>query len=58
MVEVPEEQQDAATALAGSGPAYSNYVIEHLAAGTALGLVPDAARRMAVAAALRSASGG
>ncbi|GAA3020183.1 pyrroline-5-carboxylate reductase [Streptomyces drozdowiczii] len=52
MVEIPEEQQDAATALAGSGPAYFYYVIEQLAAaGTALGLDPDAARRMSVAAA-------
>ncbi|NED12610.1 pyrroline-5-carboxylate reductase dimerization domain-containing protein, partial [Streptomyces sp. SID9124] len=57
VVEIPEEQQDAATALAGSGPAYFYYVIEHLAAaGAALGLAPDAARRMAVAAA--SGAGG
>jgi pyrroline-5-carboxylate reductase len=43
-----EDQLDTLTALAGSGPAYVFEVVESLAgAGTALGLSPDEARRLA-----------
>ena len=41
---------DAVTALSGSGPAYAFALMEHMAAaGTALGLDPDVARRLAIA---------
>jgi pyrroline-5-carboxylate reductase len=57
-----EEALDAVTALSASGPAYVFYVIEAMVrAGTAMGLAPDDARRLAVdtvagAAALAAAS--
>lgn len=48
VVQVSDEQIDAVTALAGSGPAYVYSVIEALAAGgTTAGLASDAALRLA-----------
>ncbi|MDH4189443.1 MAG: pyrroline-5-carboxylate reductase [Betaproteobacteria bacterium] len=44
-----EAQMDVVTAVSGSGPAYVFWFIEQLAAaGTALGLAPDTARRLAL----------
>lgn len=63
VVRVPERDQDAVTAISGSGPAYVFYVIDALAeAGVLLGLSRDLATTLAVqtvlgSAALASASG-
>ncbi len=47
-VTVPEDQQDAVTALSGSGPAYVFYLLEAMRdGGVALGLDPDLALRLA-----------
>jgi len=52
VIRVPEDLQDAATALAGSAPAYFYDIFDHLArAGAELGLPQDAALTMAVGAA-------
>jgi pyrroline-5-carboxylate reductase len=56
VIEVPEEQIDAVTAVSGSGPAYLFFLVEQMiAAGVALGLsLPDAeilAKKTAVGAA-------
>ena len=49
VVEVPEEQQDAATAVSGSGPAYAFLLAESMiAAGVGLGLDAAVARRMVI----------
>lgn len=49
VLEVPEEQMDAVTAVSGSGPAYAYYLIEAVvAAGAAEGLSPDDALCLAV----------
>lgn len=46
---VPESDQDAVTALSGSGPAYLFFVVEAMIdAGTAIGLDPAIARELAV----------
>ena len=51
---VPESQQDAVTALSGSGPAYVFFVVEAMIdAAIALGLEPDTAHELAVQTALR-----
>ncbi|MCW2620517.1 MAG: pyrroline-5-carboxylate reductase [Frankiales bacterium] len=48
VVRVPEAQQDAVTALSGSGPAYAFRVVEAMvAAGTALGLSAEVAGELA-----------
>ena len=54
---VPESQQDAVTALSGSGPAYVFYVVEAMTdAGVALGLEPATAQELAVQTAYGAAS--
>ena len=51
-----EASLDAVTALSGSGPAYFFYLLEAMIdAGAALGVEPDAARRLAVATAVGAA---
>jgi pyrroline-5-carboxylate reductase len=48
VVEIPEEQVDALSAVSGSGPAYVFYLAEAMAAaGEDLGLEPDLARLIA-----------
>lgn len=48
VVEIPEEQVDALSAVSGSGPAYAFYLAEHMAnAGIALGLDDELARTIA-----------
>jgi pyrroline-5-carboxylate reductase len=48
VVQIPEEQVDALSAVSGSGPAYAFYLAEAMAAaGERLGLDPDLARRIA-----------
>ncbi len=48
IIEVPEDQVDAVSAVSGSGPAYAFYLAEAMAdAGTRLGLDPDLALRLA-----------
>ncbi|TDK25475.1 pyrroline-5-carboxylate reductase [Arthrobacter crusticola] len=48
VVEIPEEQVDALSAVSGSGPAYAFYLAEAMAAaGERLGLEPDLARLIA-----------
>ncbi len=54
---VPEDQQDAVTALSGSGPAYLFFVVEAMIdAGIALGLEPTVAQELAVQTAYGAAS--
>jgi pyrroline-5-carboxylate reductase len=49
VIEVPEEQIDAVTAVSGSGPAYYFFLTEQLiAAGIELGLSPENARTLAI----------
>ncbi|HVC12009.1 MAG TPA: pyrroline-5-carboxylate reductase dimerization domain-containing protein, partial [Burkholderiales bacterium] len=51
-----ERLMDPVTAVSGSGPAYVFWFIEQMAeAGTALGLAPQAARRLALATVLGAA---
>lgn len=57
VVEVPEELQDAVTAVSGSGPAYVFYLAEAMAAaGVELGLDEDTAALMAARTVLGAAS--
>jgi pyrroline-5-carboxylate reductase len=57
VVRVPESQQDAVTALSGSGPAYFFLVVEALVdAGVLLGLPRDVARDLVVQTAVGSAA--
>jgi pyrroline-5-carboxylate reductase len=52
VIRVPEDQQDAATALSGSGPAYFYEIFDHMIrAGVRLGVTEEAAGIMAVQAA-------
>jgi pyrroline-5-carboxylate reductase len=56
VVEVPEEQIDAVTALSGSGPAYFFYLIEQMIrAGVEMGFTPEQARQLATRTALGAA---
>ncbi|GAB3362387.1 MULTISPECIES: pyrroline-5-carboxylate reductase [Amycolatopsis] len=56
VVRVAEEQQDAVTALSGSGPAYFHYLVEAMIdAGVLLGLPRAASRQLAVQSMLGSA---
>jgi len=49
VVELPESQQDAVTALSGSGPAYFfNFVEEMIKSGITLGLSPQIATELAI----------
>jgi pyrroline-5-carboxylate reductase len=49
VVEVPENQQDAVTALSGSGPAYFfNFVEEMIKGGIALGLTEEVATKLVI----------
>jgi pyrroline-5-carboxylate reductase len=49
VIELPERNMDAVTALSGSGPAYFFYLVEHLIrAGVQLGLSPEESRFLAV----------
>lgn len=48
VLDVPEEQQNAVSAISGSGPAYAFYLAEAMAAaGEALGLAPEIAQVLA-----------
>jgi len=52
VIRVPEDQQDAATALSGSGPAYFYEIFDHMMrTGMRLGLTEEAAELMVVQAA-------
>lgn len=54
---VPEDKQDAVTALSGSGPAYFFYLVEAMIeAGVQLGLTRDVARELAVQTSLGAAT--
>jgi pyrroline-5-carboxylate reductase len=56
VIEVPEDQIDAVTALSGSGPAYFFFLVEHMTrAGVEMGLSPENAHRLATKTALGSA---
>ncbi len=53
VVEVPESQMDAVTAISGSGPAYFFFMVEQMiTAGVELGLTPAQARSLAAKTAL------
>ncbi|MGN6162265.1 MAG: pyrroline-5-carboxylate reductase [Marmoricola sp.] len=57
VVEVPESQQDAVTAVSGSGPAYVFLVIEAMIdAGVSLGLTRDIASELAIQTVLGAAT--
>jgi pyrroline-5-carboxylate reductase len=56
VIEVPEDQIDAVTALSGSGPAYFFFLVEHMTrAGVEMGLSPQHAHQLAARTALGSA---
>lgn len=56
VVQVPEDQIDAVTAVSGSGPAYFFFLVEHMiAAGVQLGLSPETAHQLATKTALGAA---
>jgi pyrroline-5-carboxylate reductase len=56
VIEVPEEQLDAVTAVSGSGPAYFFYLVEQMIrAATELGISPDHARQLSIKTALGAA---
>jgi pyrroline-5-carboxylate reductase len=56
VLDLPESQLDAVTALSGSGPAYFFFLVEHLTrAGVEMGLSPDHAHRLATKTAAGSA---
>jgi pyrroline-5-carboxylate reductase len=56
VVDLPEEQIDAVTALSGSGPAYFFLLVEHLTrAGVEMGLSPEHAHKLATKTAAGSA---
>jgi pyrroline-5-carboxylate reductase len=56
VIEVPESQIDAVTALSGSGPAYFFFLVEHMTrAGVEMGLSPEHAHQLAAKTALGSA---
>jgi pyrroline-5-carboxylate reductase len=56
VIEVPEDQIDAVTAVSGSGPAYFFFLVEHMTrAGVELGLSPAHAHQLATKTALGSA---
>lgn len=57
VVRVPEDKQDAVTAVSGSGPAYVFYLVEAMIeAGVNLGLTRDLSRTLAVQTALGAAT--
>jgi pyrroline-5-carboxylate reductase len=56
VIEVPEDQIDAVTAVSGSGPAYFFFLVEHMTrAGIEMGLSPQHAHQLAAKTALGSA---
>ena len=56
VIDVPESQLDAVTAISGSGPAYVFYLVEQMIrAGTELGLSADHARQLAIQTAIGAA---
>lgn len=56
VIEVPEEQIDAVTALSGSGPAYFFYLVEQMIrAGVEMGLTQEQSRQLAARTALGAA---
>lgn len=56
VIEVPEDQLDAVTAVSGSGPAYFFYLVEQMIlAATELGISPQHARQLSVKTALGAA---
>jgi len=57
VIDVPEAQLDAVTAVSGSGPAYFFFLVEQMIrAGVELGLSPDHARTLAIQTAVGSAA--
>ena len=57
VLRIPESQQDTATALSGSGPAYFYYLVEAMVdAGVMLGVPADAALQMVVQSAVGAAT--
>jgi pyrroline-5-carboxylate reductase len=55
VIEVPENQIDAVTALSGSGPAYFYFLVEYLIrAGEEMGLSPEHAKKLAIKTAVGS----
>ena len=56
VIDVPEEQLDAVTAVSGSGPAYFFYLVEQMIrAATNLGISPEHARQLSIKTALGAA---